>query len=141
VFPNGSVITPDGRTLIVGETFARRYTAFTIDEDGSLSERREWADLREARISPDGCALDAEGCIWVADAAHGRCCRIAEGGVVVDEISLPPGLRCFACMLGGDDGTTLVLCGAPDYDARRRSASRAAVLLTTHDAVPHAGLP
>jgi sugar lactone lactonase YvrE len=141
MFPNGSVITPDGRTLIVGETFGRRYTAFTIAADGSLVERRVWADLRKARVSPDGCALDAEGCIWAADAAHSRCCRIAEGGEVVDDVQLPEGLRCFACMLGGDDGRTLLLCGAPDYDARRRRRSREAVLLATRVVVPHAGLP
>jgi sugar lactone lactonase YvrE len=139
--PNGSVITPDGRTLIVGETFGRRYTAFTIADDGSLGDRRVWADLRAARIAPDGCALDAEGRIWSADAAHERCCRIAEGGEVLDELALPEGLRCFACMLGGEDGRTLLLCGAPDYDARRRSESREAVLLTTRVTVPHAGLP
>jgi sugar lactone lactonase YvrE len=139
--PNGSVITPDGRTLIVGETFAARYTAFTVAADGSLGERRVWADLRAGRIAPDGCALDAEGCIWTADARHNRCCRIAEGGAVLAELALPEGLRCFACMLGGDDGRTLLVCGAPDYDVRRRSESREAVLLTTRVDVPHAGLP
>jgi sugar lactone lactonase YvrE len=141
LFPNGSVITPDGRTLIVGETFGRRHTAFTISADGSLSDRRVWADLSSAGIAPDGCALDAEGCIWTADAAHGRCCRIAEGGAVLEAVELPPGLRCFACMLGGEDGRTLLLCGAPDYDARQRNESRDAVLLATRVAVPHAGLP
>jgi sugar lactone lactonase YvrE len=139
--PNGSVITPDGRTLIVGETFGRRYTAFTINDDGSLADRRVWADLSSARIAPDGCALDAEGCIWSADAAHERCCRIAEGGDVLEEVQLPAGLRCFACMLGGEDARTLLLCGAPDYDEQRRSESREGVLLTTRVAVPHAGLP
>ena len=141
LFPNGSVITPDRRTLIVGETFGRRYTAFTIGADGSLADRRMWADLRAASISPDGCTLDADGCIWSADAVHERCCRIAEGGEVLDEVALPEGLRCFACMLGGEDGRTLLLCGAPDYDARRRTDSREAVLLTTRVTVPHAGLP
>jgi sugar lactone lactonase YvrE len=141
MFPNGSVITPDGRTLIVGETFGRRYTAFTIAADGSLVERRVWADLTSARIAPDGCALDADGHIWTADAAHGRCSRIAAGGAVLEELPLPAGLRCFACMLGGKDGRTLLLCGAPDYDAQRRSESRDGVLLTTRVAVPHAGLP
>ena len=141
LFPNGSVVTPDGRTLVVGETFRRRYTAFSIEADGALAGRRTWADLRDARIAPDGCALDAEGRIWAADARHGRCCRVAEGGAVLDEVALPEGLRCFACMLGGDDGRTLLVCGAPDYDPGRRSAGREAVLLTTRVEVPHAGLP
>jgi sugar lactone lactonase YvrE len=141
LFPNGMVVADGGLTLVVGETFGRRYTAFTIDADGSLTGRRVWADLREARIAPDGCSLDADGRIWVADARHGRCCLAAEGGAVLDEVSLPAGLRCFACMLGGEDGRTLLLCGAPDYDPVRRRAAREAVLLTTRVDVPHAGLP
>ncbi len=139
LFPNGAVITDDGRTLIVGETYGRRYTAFTIGEDGSLTERRVWAEIPE--IAPDGCTLDAEGHIWTADARGGRCCRLAPGGEIVEEVAAPDGLQFFACMLGGDDGRTLLLCAAPDFSARRRSAAREAVLLTTTVDVPHAGLP
>jgi sugar lactone lactonase YvrE len=141
LFPNGSVITPDGRTLVVAETFGRCLTTFTIGDDGSLSARRVWADLRAAGIAPDGCCLDAEGRIWVADGAGHRNCLVAEGGEVVDEIPSPAGLRFYACMLGGDDGRTLLLCAAPDYDEERRSRERAARLLTTRVDVPRAGLP
>lgn len=141
LFPNGSVITPDGRTLVVGETFGRRLTGFTIGDEGSLLARRMWADLRPAGIAPDGCCLDAEGRIWVADGAGHRCCLVAEGGEVVDEIPSPAGLRFYACMLGGDDGRTLLLCAAPDYEEERRSQERAARLLTTRVDVPRAGLP
>src|SRR5262249_43116618 len=77
-FPNGSVITPDGGTLIVGETWAARLTAFTIAADGSLSDRRPWAVV--PRAAPDGCTLDADGCVWFADARSNRCVRVAEGG-------------------------------------------------------------
>jgi sugar lactone lactonase YvrE len=139
LFPNGMVISDDGRTLIVGETFGRRYTAFTIGEDGSLRDRRVWAEV--PTIAPDGCTLDAEGHIWTADARHGRCCRLAPGGEIVDEIRAPDGLEFFACMLGGDDGRTMLLCAAPDFSERRRSAAREAVLLTTRVAVPRSGLP
>lgn len=141
LFPNGSVITPDGSTLIVAETFGRRLSAFTVGDDGSLDEHRVWADLRSAGIAPDGCCLDAEGRIWVADGAGHRCCLVAEGGGVVDEIPSPWGLRFFACMLGGEDGRTLLLCAAPSYDEERRLQERAASLLTTVVEVPHAGLP
>jgi sugar lactone lactonase YvrE len=139
LFPNGSVITGDGRTLIVAETWASRLTAFTIAADGSLSDRRTWAVV--PRAAPDGCTLDAEGCIWFADARHNRCVRVARGGEVVDERTVSGRLRCFACMLGGPDGRTLAVCAAPDYDERARTASPDSLLLTTRVDVPHAGLP
>jgi sugar lactone lactonase YvrE len=154
VFPNGSVITPDGSTLIVGETLANRYTAFTIGDDGSLGDRRVWAalgpevtlgpaaeTLGQLTVCPDGCALDAELHIWAADGIGGRCARVAPGGEIVDEVRAPEGLGIFACMLGGDDGRTLLLCAAPDYFEANRRDTREAVLLTTRVEVPHAGLP
>jgi sugar lactone lactonase YvrE len=139
LFPNGMVITEDGGRLLVGETFGRRYTAFTIGDDGALADRRVWADV--PGIAPDGCTLDAEGHIWTADARHGRCCRLAPRGAIVDEIRAPDGLQFFACMLGGDDGRTMLLCAAPDFSERRRRAAREAVLFTTTVDVPKSGLP
>ncbi|MDQ6811542.1 MAG: SMP-30/gluconolactonase/LRE family protein [Actinomycetota bacterium] len=153
LFPNGSVITPDGATLIVGETAASRYTAFALADDGSVSERRVWAQvapllargplaetLPQLKFGPDGCTLDAEGCIWAADAVGARCARVAPGGEIVDEIQAPDGLGIFACMLGGEDGCTLLLCAAPDF-LPTSAHTREAVLLTTVVDVPHAGLP
>jgi sugar lactone lactonase YvrE len=154
LFPNGSVITPDGRTLIVGETAGSRYTAFSIRPDGSLAERRVWAQVAPApplttfaetlaalRFGPDGCALDAAGHIWSADEVGARCVRLAPGGAIVDEIAAPDGLDCFACMLGGEDGRTLLICAAPDFAEDSRTGADDAVLLTTTVEVPHAGLP
>jgi sugar lactone lactonase YvrE len=139
LFPNGTVITEDGRTLIVGETYGRRYVAFTIEDDGALRDRRVWAEVPD--LAPDGCTLDAEGHIWSADARGGRACRLAPGGEIVEEIEAPEGLQFYACMLGGDDGRTLLVCAAPDFSERRRSRARDAVLLTTAVEVPHSGLP
>jgi sugar lactone lactonase YvrE len=154
LFPNGSVITPDGQTLIVGETAGARYTAFTIQADGSLSDRRIWAQLAptppittlaetlaQLEVGPDGCGLDAEGHIWAADEIGARCIRVAPGGAIVDEIAAPGGLDVFACMLGGDDGRTLLMCAAPDFMEHNRAAAQEAVLLTTTVEVPRAGLP
>ena len=154
LFPNGSVITPDGRTLIVGETAGARYTAFTIQEDGTLTDRRVWAQVEEAppittlqetlgklRFGPDGCGLDAEDHIWAADEVNARCARVAPGGEIVAEIGMPDGLDVFACMLGDDDGRTLLMCAAPDFAEANRAAAREAVLLTTTVDVPRAGLP
>ena len=65
------MITPDGRTLIVGESMGGGYLAFTIEADATLSDRRVWAEV--PGMAPDGCALDAEGGIWMADAAGSGC--------------------------------------------------------------------
>ncbi|MDQ1632076.1 MAG: hypothetical protein QOC80_2048 [Frankiaceae bacterium] len=150
-FPNGSVITDDG-VLLVDETFGNRITAFDITADGSLENRRVWAsfgelptqrDLQTALgqlvVGPDGCGLDAEGALWVADALGGRAIRVREGGEIAEEIAVGSGV--FACMLGGEDGRTLFLCSAPDFDRTARSAAREANLLSVRVDVPHAGLP
>lgn len=133
-FPNGCAITPDGRMLLVCETFGGRITAFSLAPDGTLSARRTWAD---GDFTPDGCALDAEGRLWVADPGGSRCLLFAEGGSVEAEVRAPDGLRVYACMLGGDDGRTLLLCLAPGFRGRGDDA----VLATTRVDVPRAGLP
>jgi len=152
-FPNGTVITGDG-TLIVAETFAARFTAFDIRPDGSLANRRVWGQVQPApepgdtetmlsavSFAPDGCALDAEGHLWAANALGAAVCRVAPGGRIVDEVAMPEGLSVFACGLGGKDGRTLIACAAPDFYEEARKAAREAVLLTTTVAVPRAGLP
>ena len=108
MFPNGTVITPDQRTLIIGETRAQRLTAFTLGADGRLSERRVWADL--GKHFPDGICLDEQGCVWVADPRNNCVLRVAEGGQVQQTIELP--LGAFACTLGGEQGRTLYVCAA-----------------------------
>lgn len=105
-FPNGTVITEDGATLIVGESWGRRLTAFERDPaTGALGRRWVWADLGDD--VPDGICLDAEGAIWVADPRNGQVFRIREGGEVTDRIGCGEGRNAFACMLGGDDRRTL----------------------------------
>jgi len=102
-FPNGMVVTPDNATLIVAESYGNRLTAFDIAADGSLSNRRVWADLGGG--VPDGICLDAEGAVWYADVGNSWCVRVKEGGEVLQTIELDRG--CFACMLGGTDRRTL----------------------------------
>ena len=136
LFPNGCVLTDDGRTLIVAETWAARLTEFSVADDGSLCDRRPFAVV--PRTAPDGCTLDADGCVWFADARSDRCLRVARGGDILDVVRVPHGLRCFACMLGGDDGRTLALCAASSYDEAK---PHDAVVFTTRVDVPHAGRP
>jgi len=104
-FPNGMAVTPDNSTLILAESYANRLTAFDIAEDGSLSNRRVWADLGDG--VPDGICLDAEGAVWYGDVPNRRCVRVREGGEVLQTIDLDHG--CFACMLGGVDRRTLFM--------------------------------
>jgi sugar lactone lactonase YvrE len=153
-FPNGSVITPDGSTLIVAETTGAGFVAFTITEDGSLVDRRVWGsmgevpdttDVMEALSTglpaPDGCTLDAEGHIWFADAVGARVARVAPGGEIVESVPMPDGLGAFACQLGGEDGRTLLICAAPDFFEHNRAVADEGVLLTMRVDVPHAGRP
>ena len=101
-FPNGTVITPDDQTLIVGESFGQRLTAFDILEDGALNNRRLWAKLRSP---PDGICLDAEGAIWVASPGTGYVLRVLEGGEITHRVKVST--QAYACMLGGPDRCTL----------------------------------
>jgi sugar lactone lactonase YvrE len=137
-FPNGSVITPDGCTLVVGETFAAALTAFDIaPETGTLSNRRVWARLE--RAVPDGICLDEEGAIWVASPVSQAVLRVREGGEVADRIAVES--QAFACMLGGADGRTLYVCTAatsePETCRRERSGRIEAVRVQA----ARAGLP
>jgi sugar lactone lactonase YvrE len=104
-FPNGMLIMPDDRTLVVAESYARRLSAFDIDANGSLSHRRVWAELGDG--VPDGICADSEDAIWYADVPNKRCVRVREGGEVLQTVELDRG--CFACALGGPDRTTLFL--------------------------------
>jgi len=107
-FPNGMAVTPDNSTLIVAESYAKRLTAFDIAADGSLSNRRVWADLDGG--VPDGLCIDADNAVWYADVPNKRCVRVREGGEVLQTIDLDRG--CFACMLGGADRRTLFMMAA-----------------------------
>lgn len=135
-FPNGSVITPDGSTLIVGETFGSRYSAFTIGSDGMLSGRRTWAEV-PGRL-PDGCCLDAAGGIWFADAIRAEVVRVTEGGSITEVVEVPE--RAFACMLGGESGCTLFVLTAPSDPAGGLEPGRGAIWMVEVDA-EHAGRP
>lgn len=137
LFPNGTVITPDSKTLVVAETFGYRLTAFDIQPDGSLSNRRIFANL--SPNMPDGICLDSEGAIWVADPVGGECFRVQEGGNVTDRI--PTGRGCYACMLGGPDRKTLFLMTAEDFRREKLIKARSGKIETVEVEVPGAGLP
>lgn len=135
VCPNGAVITPDGRTLIVGESLADRLTAFDIEADGSLTHKRVWAQVEG--LGPDGICLDAEGCIWVASPMQGRVQRIREGGRVLESFAVSP--MPLAVMLGGPDRRTLFICEAPHPEEAVKTPQGRLETLRVN--VPGAGLP
>ncbi|GAA6140332.1 SMP-30/gluconolactonase/LRE family protein [Hydrogenophaga sp. 5NK40-0174] len=136
-FPNGMAITPDGRSLVVAETHAQRISAFDVAADGSLSNRRLWADL--PGVYPDGLCLDAENAVWVADARGRQVLRVADGGKVLQTVRSGD-LHSYACMLGGDDGRTLHVCTAPGIGPGH-GAKRQGRIETIRVDVPHAGRP
>ena len=142
-FPNGTVITPDDKTLIVGETFASCLTAFDINEDGTLANRRVWADLRSIEDGytpvPDGICLDAEGAIWVASPSTNDVIRVQEGGALLDKVEVDRGA--FACMLGGENGNTLFISTANDSTEETCLKERSARIEVIDVDVPRAGLP
>jgi sugar lactone lactonase YvrE len=137
-FPNGMVVTPDNSTLILAESYGNKLTAFDISADGSLSNRRVWADLEGG--APDGICLDAENAVWYGDVPNKRCVRVREGGEVLQTIEHDRG--CFACMLGGADRRTLFLL-ANEWrgPASMADGSRAGQVLTAEAPAPGAGWP
>jgi len=136
-FPNGTVITPDGKTLIVGETLAAQLTAFDIGPAGALSNRRVWASTFP-RV-PDGIALDTEGAVWIANALAPESVRFAPGGEVLETIATSQ--NCFACMLGGDDGKTLFMMTAPSSMPTDAAAAPRGRIEVASVRAAHAGLP
>ncbi len=136
-FPNGTVITPDGATLIIGESWGGCLSAFDVDADGGLSNRRIWARLEGA--VPDGICLDAEGAIWSACPLTGRVLRVREGGEVTDVVSVDR-RGAYACMLGGPQRTTLFVCTA-DASNPAETGSRRGAIEICPVTVPGAGRP
>jgi sugar lactone lactonase YvrE len=134
-FPNGMLVTPDNSTLIVAESYASKLTAFDIGADGSLSNRRAWAELENA--APDGICLDAEGAVWYADVPNKSCVRVREGGEVLQRIELDRG--CFSCALGGTVKPTLFMVAA-EYPMAMNGA-RTGQVLTAQAPAPAAPRP
>jgi sugar lactone lactonase YvrE len=144
-FPNGMAVTPDNSTLIVAESFTARLTAFDITDDGSLSNRRAWAE----GVGPDGICIDADGAVWTGVGGFGDNLvgRVRDGGEVLERVQLD--MPCFACMLGGDDGKTLFMLVAdwrivdsPDDNiSRLTTGPRTGQVLTARAPAARAGWP
>ncbi|WP_186629707.1 SMP-30/gluconolactonase/LRE family protein [Rhodococcus sp. BP22] len=138
-FPNGMAMTEDGE-LLVDETIGNRVSAFAVRPDGSLGERRDWvkfaelpdmgdvtAALGQLVVAADGCCIDTDGTLWVADALGQRVVHLAHGKGIIDQLEFDTGV--FACGLGGDDGRTLFVCAAPDFNEHQRKVETAGKLL------------
>jgi sugar lactone lactonase YvrE len=137
-FPNGMVITADRKTLIVAESIGRRLTAFTINDDGALSDRRVFAGGLDG--PPDGIALDAEGGVWTSMTLAHQFERIIEGGDVTDRIDMGERVA-VACALGGPERRTLFLLSSTDAYPKRLVGTRLSQLDAVLVVTPGAGLP
>ena len=139
-FPNGMAVTPDNATLIIAESHGKKLTAFDIGADGTLSNRRVWADLGGG--VPDGICIDAENAVWYADVPNKSCVRVREGGEVLQTINLDRG--CFACMLGGVGRRTLFMIAA-EWGGMEKIAevarARTGQVLTAKAPAPGVGWP
>jgi sugar lactone lactonase YvrE len=143
--PNGHILADDGRTLIIAESAASRLTAFDVHDDGTLANRRTYAELVPEKegvsvAAPDGICLDAEGAVWVADPVGGRVFRVREGGEVTDSISFA-GVIPVACVLGGPDRRTLFMCVAAHWKRDIVTAARTGRIDACEVDVPGAGRP
>jgi len=137
-FPNGMAVTPNNSTLVVAESYGKKLTAFDIRPDGSLSNRRVWADLGNG--VPDGICIDADDAVWYGDVPNKRCVRVREGGEVLQVIHLDRG--CFACILGGADRKTLFMMAAEWHGVSKMSdGARTGQVLTVGAPAPGAGWP
>jgi len=136
-FPNGTVISPDGKILVVGESMGHRLTAFNIQADGSLTNRRPFADLGEA--VPDGIALDAEGAIWVASPMSKELLRVRDGGAVAERLKFDT--MPIACALGGPDRRTLFMLTSDSIDPDECRAKKTSKIWFKEVAVAGAGWP
>ena len=136
-FPNGMAVTPDNSTLILAESYAHRLTAFDIASDGSLSNRRVWADLGAA--FPDGICLDADGAVWYADVPAKHCVRVREGGEVLQTVECDRG--CFACVLGGEAGRTLFVMAAEFGGSSNTAPGRTGQVLAVEAPAAGVGWP
>jgi sugar lactone lactonase YvrE len=136
-FPNGTVITPDGATLIIGETMGSRLSAFDVNDDGTLSNRRVWAQFDF--LATDGMCLDAEGQIWLANAVSKTCVRVKEGGEVTGTVTCTQ--NAYACMLGGEDRRNLYVMTAPTSDRFNIAEVTRGRIEMVRVETPGAGLP
>ena len=136
-FPNGSVITPDGKTLIVAETLAACMTAFTIQADKSLTDRRIWAPL--PGVAPDGICLNENNQVWVANAIGPEVLRVAQGGEILERVATSQ--PCYACMLGGQDEKTLFAITAASSDGEQASVEKTGKIETVRVHSARAGWP
>jgi sugar lactone lactonase YvrE len=108
-FPNGMVLTPDGRTLVVAESYGKRLSAFDVRPDGTLANRRTWAKFDEKGVAPDGICMDADGAIWIASPVSREVLRVREGGEITHRIPTPQ--QATACALDADGRTLYVTTG------------------------------
>jgi len=86
-FPNGAVLSDDGRTLYVAETFPNHILAFELDAQGYEKSRRVFAKL-EGGIGPDGMAFGEDGNLYAAHFGKGVVSVIDPQGQVFAELEL-----------------------------------------------------
>jgi sugar lactone lactonase YvrE len=137
-FPNGMVITPDGLTMVVAESAARRLTALDITDSGELANPRVWGQLADNQL-PDGVCLDAQGAIWIASPPSREVVRMRSGGEILERVAVQQ--EAIACMLGAEDRKTLFILTAEGRDPEWCRRNHTARVLATRVEIPGVGWP
>jgi len=102
-----------------------------------LSNRRVWAQLDF--VATDGMCLDDDGQIWLANALTNKCLRVKEGGEITASVTTSQ--TAFACMLGGENGTTLFIMTSPSSNRFEIASERHGKIEVAEVNAARAGLP
>jgi sugar lactone lactonase YvrE len=136
-FANGMVISPDGKRLVVADSMRACLHQWDLHGDGTLANHSIFASIPGS--VPDGICLDAAGGIWVTSGRRGVF-RVLQGGEITDEVDMGD-TGATACMLGGDDGQTLLITASDSHDRNVIRDNPSGRLFTVKVDVPGAGLP
>jgi D-xylonolactonase len=111
---NGLGFSPDDRILYFADSAARRIYAYDRNpQDGSVSNRRVFAQIPDKDGIPDGLTVDSEGFVWCAMWYGAQVLRFDPEGKVVRRIPLPVS-QVSSVAFGGEDLSTLYITTAAD---------------------------
>jgi gluconolactonase len=111
---NGIGLSPDGRRLYHNDSARNQVVVHDITEDGSCTNRRVFAEA--PRGSPDGLAVDEDGCVWIAGYGGGCVTCFEPDGRFERHIDVPAKIVTSLCF-GGPERRDLYVVTADNSSA------------------------